>query len=161
MSQDTVVRPSADHAAYTIGDAISDNATATAAGAFAILTRGEPGCSGKFVSFTLYKTQPLATNAAFSLLIFDTQPAVAGFNDNAACAITDAEFLTCLGQVQFPSTGWTGAAAMAGNVQTVSKEVGFVCTSASSTLYGILIADAAYDPVASEEFTLTTMHVLD
>ncbi len=159
MAQDSVTRPN-DTTQYTEGDAISDNATtATAAGAFTLTFDTAVGRALRTVDFVLHKSDHDVTTATFWLLIFDTLPAVAGWEDNAASAITDAEMLTCQGTVVFPKASWINVAT--GDVMTVSADIALIPTSASATFYGILIAGEAYTPAAQEVFSLTVKAIAE
>lgn len=160
-AQDSVTRPN-DTTAYTKADAISDNATtATAAGAFTLNLLTQNGGSARITDVTLHKSVTNVTNATFWLLLFTSLPAVAGWEDNAASAITDAEMLECKGMIPFAAASW--AEVGTGDVQTVTLNtpIGIVCNSDSSTIYGILIAGAAYTPAANEVFTVTVHAVQD
>lgn len=157
--QDSVTRPS-DTTQYAVGDAISDNATtATAAGAFTLNFRHRVGGSLTLTDFTLHKSDQDQTGAEFALLIFDALPAVAGWEDNGASAITDAEMKTCKGVVRFEDDQWNNVGT--GDIQTQSKTIGIVCAADSTTLYGILIAQGTYTPASAEVFTLTAHALLD
>lgn len=152
-AQDSVTRPN-DTTQYAAGDPISDNATTpTAAGYFTFDFAGQPGAGYRFLDFTAHKSTNATTGADFDLLLFTTLPALAGFEDNAACAITDAEMLECKGVVRFTNGAWTNV--ITGAVQTVAFERGIVPTSASSTVYGILMNASTYTPAAQEVFTIT------
>lgn len=157
--QDSVTRPS-NTTAYTAGDAISDNATtATSAGAFTLNFRHRQGGSLTLTDFTMHKSDQDQTSADIFVLIFDALQAVAGWEDNAACAITDDEMKTCKGVIKFDADDWCNMGT--GDVQTVSKTIGIVCASDSTTLYGIMIAGAAYTPGSGEVFTLTAHALID
>ena len=160
-AQDSVTRP-ADTTQYTEGDAISDNATtATAAGAFTLDLLVQAGGSARITDITLHKSDHDVTTATFWLLLFTTLPAVAGWEDNAALAITDAEMLECKAVITFPAASF--ANVITGDVQTVTlnSPIGIVCASGSSTIYGILVAGAAYTPASGEVFTVTVKAVQD
>ena len=159
--QDSVTRPN-DSTQYAAGDAISDNATtATAAGKFILDFQTKSGGFGSVLltDFTLHKSDHDVTTATFWLLLFDASPAVAGWEDNAQLAITDAEMQNCKGVVTFAAADW--ANVVIGDVQTVSKTIGFVFPTASTTIYGILVAGDTYTPAASEIFTLTVKAIQD
>lgn len=157
--QDSVTRPS-DTTQYAAGDALSDNATtATAAGYFALTFDVIPQGGIMLTDFTLHKSDVDATGADFDLLLFTTAPAFAGFEDNAAIAITDAEFQDCKGVVRFDADDWANVGT--GNIQTVSKPIGIVFAAGSSTVYGILCLAGTYTPASAEVFTLTVKGVMD
>lgn len=158
-AQDSVTRPS-DTTAYAAGDAISDNATtATAAGYFALDFKGRPGGGLMLTDFTLHKSDQDQTNADIWVHLFTTAPAFAGFEDNATLAITDAEWKEHKGSVKFDADDWANVGN--GDTQTVSKTIGIVPASDSSTIYGIMSAGAAYTPGSGEIFTLTAKGVQD
>jgi hypothetical protein len=157
--QDSVTRP-ANADIYTAGDAISDNATTpTSAGYFALdfATQTQGYGSVVLTDFTLHKSDHDVTAASFWLLLFTTAPAFAGWEDNAALAITDAEMKECKGVVSFAAADW--ANVITGDIQTVSKTIGIVFGSSQTTVYGILVAGDAYTPSSGEIFTLT-VHAL-
>lgn len=157
--QDSVTRPS-DTTQYAVGDALSDNATTpTAAGYFALDFKTRLGGSVLFTDFTLHKSDADTTGADFDLLLFTAVPAFAGWEDNAAIAITDAEFQDCKGVVRFASSDW--ASVGTGNIQTVSKTIGIVFGSSSSTVYAIIALAGTYTPASAEVFTLTAHAIRD
>jgi len=161
MAQDSVTRP-ANATQYAVGDALSDNATTpTAAGYFTLPLVRRKGGGGKIISATLHKSDDDVTTAAFDVLLFDTVPALAGFEDNAAIAITDAEMKTCQGVLRFTAAGW--ARHGTGDTQTVTPEspIGFVCVSTEMNLYGITALQGTYTPASAEVFTLTAFSVPD
>ncbi len=159
--QDTVTRP-ANADIYTAGDAISDNATTpTAAGYFALdfKTQAQGFGSVMLTDFTLHKSDHDVTAATIWLLLFTTAPAFAGWEDNAALAITDAEMLDCKGTVIFPAASWINV--ITGDIQTVNSTIGIVFPTASSILYGIMVAGDAYTPSSGEIFALTVHGIQD
>ncbi len=158
-AQDSITRPS-DTTQYTAGDGISDaTTTATAAGYFTLDFGNENGGGMTLVDFTLHKSDHDVTTATFWLLLFDTVPALTGFDDNAALAITDAEMLNCKGSVIFAAADWINV--ITGDIQTVWKTMGYVPLSTDNKLYGILVAGDAYTPASAEVFTLTAHAVED
>lgn len=153
-AQDSVTRPAGNTTQYAAGDAISDNATTpTAAGAFTLDLKHKVGGSILLTDFTLHKSDQDQTTADIAVLLFTTLPAFAGWEDNVASAITDAEMLECKGEVKFTAAGWVNVGT--GDVQTVSKSIGIVLPAATSIIYGIMIAQAGYTPGDAEVFTLT------
>lgn len=160
-AQDSVTRPAGNTTQYTEGDAISDNATTpTAAGYFALDLLATQG-SVRITDLTLHKSDHDVTTATFWLLLFTVPPAFAGWEDNVALAITDDEMKDCKAVITFPAASW--ANVITGDVQTVvpSTPIGIVTAAASSTIYGILVAGAAYTPADAEIFTLTVHASLD
>lgn len=160
-AQDSVTRPTGNTTQYAAGDAISDNATtATAAGYFALDLLATQG-SVRITDLTLHKSDHDVTAATFWLLLFTTAPAFAGFEDNVALAITDAEMADCKAVVTFTAAGW--ANVVTGDVQTVvpNTPIGIVTAAGTSTIYGILVAGDTYTPADGEVFTLTVHASLD
>lgn len=158
-AQDSVTRP-ADTTQYAAGDALSDNAsTPTAAGYFTLDFAGRTGGGYTIIDFTLHKSDADTTGADFDLLLFTTLPALAGFEDNAAIGITDAEFQECKGVVRFDADDW--ASVGTGNIQTVAKCIGIVPGASATAIYGILALAGTYTPASGEVFTLTAHAVQD
>lgn len=158
-AQDSVTRP-ANTTQYTAGDAISDNATTpTAAGYFALDFEGLQQGGLTLLDFTLHKSDQDQTSADIFLLLFTTAPAFAGWEDNAALAITDAEMQECKGVIKFDADDW--ANVITGDIQTVSKPIGIVAAASTSTIYGIMVAGAGYTPGSEEVFTLTVHAIQD
>jgi hypothetical protein len=160
--QDTITRLAGNTTQYTLGDAISDHATAaTVAGYLQLDTRARAG-GVRFLDFTMHKTDPDVTTADFALLLFTTLPALTTFEDNVAAGFTAAELRECKGVVPFVTANWVGGTAMTGgNIQTVSKELCIVLPAGSSTVYGILIAQSAYTPADGEVFTFTAHAIVE
>lgn len=159
--QDSITRL-ANATQYTAGDIISDHATVPTAGAYFTLdlkTTAQGYGSVTFTDFTLHKSDTDVTLASFAVFLFTTLPTLANLDDNAACAITDAEFKECKGVVPFAAADWT--AAITGDIQTVNSTIGVVLGSASSIVYGVLMATAAYTPASGEIFTLTAHAIQD
>lgn len=157
--QGSITRP-ADTTAYAAGDAISDNATTpTSGGYFSFTLSGINGGAFTLIDFTLHKSAQGSTNATFDLLLFTTLPDLAGFEDNAALGITDAEMKECKGVVRFAAADWANVGT--GDIQTVTKCIGVVAGSSTMTIYGILTAQAAYTPGSAEVLTLTAHAIQD
>jgi hypothetical protein len=157
--QDSITRPG-NTTAYTAGDAMSDNATEpTAEGYFEFDLPCRKGGGVTLIDFTLHKSAQGQTAAKFALLLFTTLPALAGFEDNAAVAITDVEMKECKGVVVFNADEWANVAT--GDVQTQAKCIGIVSAAASVKVYGILVAQDAYTPGNAEVYTLTAHAIQD
>lgn len=160
--QDTITRL-ANATQYAAGDIISNHATTpTAPGAYFNLdmkTAGSGYGSVMFTDFTLHKSDTDVVNASFAVFLFTTLPTLLNLDDNAQCAITDAEFQECKGVVPFSATDWTEA--VTGDIQSVQQSVGVVLADASSIVYGVLMATAAYTPASGEIFTLTAHAIQD
>ena len=157
--QDSITR-AATTTTYAAADTISDDETTpTTAGYVTFDVAEREGGSVQFIDFTIHKSDNDVSSATFSLLLFTTLPAVAGFKDNLACAITDAEMLECKGIVYISASNWVSVAL--GNIQTISQNIGMVMAPNSTVVYGVFVAGSAYIPVASEVFTFTAHAIQD
>jgi len=153
MAQDSITRL-ANATQYGVNDALSNHETTpTVAGYFTLPVASRDGGGFTFTDFALYKTDQDQASAAFDVMLFDTVPAVAGFNDNAEIAITDAEWLACQEYVPFSAGGWRNV--VSGDLQTVRKVFGFVCAAGDVNAYGIVVVKATYTPASGEKLTLT------
>ena len=152
----TFTRPS-NTTQYTAGDAVSDDATTPTAATFALATDlsvvGSAG--GKIRAVTLHKSDQDLTAASFRILFFDTQPAAAGWEDNAAIAITDAEFKRCIGFVDL-TTGTDGVSVVTGDLFCKSNlDLSYRYVTGTSPIYVVIVATDTYTPASAEVFTLT------
>lgn len=151
----TFTRP-ANTDIYTVGDAVSDNATTPTAATFVLTGLSTMTGSGGIIrSVSLYKSDQDLTAASFQINFFDTQPAAAGYEDNAAIAITDDEWKRCVGVVQL-LTGTHGFTAVTGDVYTRSGlDIPYQYAAGDSPLYVVITAAGTYTPASGEVFTLT------
>lgn len=152
MSTASFTRP-ANTTAYAANDAVSDDVTTPTALEFtnvAVI----PKAGGIIRSAVLHKSDPDTTNAAFTLLLFDTSPAVAGFDDNSAIAITDAEFQNnFVGRITFAQA--SAESRVTGDLWNEQGiDMGYQCATGGSSLFGVMVADAAYTPGSAEVFTI-------
>ena len=145
----TITRP-ANVTQYTANDGVS-----TTAGEILTFSGVAPvaGGGGKITSLVIHKTDQDVTAAAFRLHLFHTTVAIAGFNDNAEIAVTDAEWQTSVGGIAIPQASWLNV--ISGNVQTV-KDINIVyeCASGAWDLYGFVVVEDTYTPASVEVFTL-------
>ena len=150
----TFTRP-ADTTQYTAGDAVSDNATTPTAATFLLSGLStQTGSGGIIRSVSLYKSDQDLTTASFQVNFFDTQPAAAGWEDNAPIAITDAEWQRSIGMVQL-LTGTHGFTAVTGDIYTRSGlDLPYQYVTGDSPIYVVLTAAAAYTPASGEAITL-------
>jgi hypothetical protein len=147
----------ADTTAYAINDVVGPHTT-PAVMTFTNVARLNGG-SGFITNIKLTKSQTNSTNALFRLWIFNTAPAAIA--DNAQFTGLYADRAKVVGYVDLvcatEGTGSDCATATAANIN-----LGFVCTGASRTLYGVLEAKQAYAPAAnSEAFSVEITSVLD
>lgn len=146
----TITRP-ANTTQYADGDGVSTATTGT------ILTFAGVGVGtklgGKITGVTMHKTDQDTTSAAFDLYLFDTTVAGAGFEDNVAIAITDAEWQTGVGFVAFVAADWRNV--VTGDIYNKTNlELGYQCASSDTSLYGVLVARDTYTPASAEVFTI-------
>ena len=143
--QETLTRPD-NVTAYTIGDVIG---TATAADNVFTFS-GIGGGNGRtclITSATLLIDSAVATELKADLFLFDTLPVAA--IDNAADTITAAELKNCVGSISFATVMNTKLNSVYNTTPDLQ-----VKTGAAGTLYGILIAQNAYVPVAEEVYDI-------
>lgn len=151
----TFARPS-NTTQYTAADAVSDNATTATASKFT-LTGMAPaaGMGGVIHSVTLHKDDHDLTGADFDIYFFTTQPAGTTYEDNAAIAITDAVFATCIGFVALVGST-DGRSVETGDIYCKTNlDIPYTCASGSNSLYYVIVARGTYTPADGETFTLT------
>ena len=150
----TFTRP-ADTTQYTAGDAVSD-ATTTATAATFVLTgmAANAHIGGKITGVSLYKSDQDQTGADFDVYFFDTQPAATGWDDNAAIAITDAEWKQCVGFVRLVASTDAVSVVSGDLYHRTNLDLVYQCVSGSTLLYPVIVARGAYTPASAEVFTL-------
>lgn len=155
----TFTRP-ADTTQYTVGDAVSDDATTPTAATFLVSGLSTTmGSGGLIKAVSLYKSDSDLTGASFQINFFDTQPAAAGWEDNAAVAITDAEWKRCIGFVQLV-TGTDSSAVQTGDVFCKSNlDLPYEYITGTSPIYVVITALGTYTPANAEAITLTVSGV--
>jgi len=141
-----ITRPS-DTTTYAVADAIS-----------AVTTNGHYTFSnvveeraGMIVSATLHSSAAVSPNLDADLVLFRTD--IATKADNLAWAPTDAEMLTSVGRIPFPSSGWTLGGANT-SCYVTGLQLAFTDDGSSGALYGQLVARSAYVPTSAEVFTV-------
>ena len=150
----TFTRPS-NTTQYSVNDAVSDNATTPTAATF-VLPSVSPaiGLGGLIKSVYLFKSDQDQTGADFNLYLFDTQPAAAGYEDNALIAITDAEWATCVGFVALVATSDAASVDVGDAYHKTNLDWPFECVAGSTSLYSVLVARGTYTPASAEVFTI-------
>lgn len=157
-------RPS-DTTQYGAGDAVSDDTTTATLASFVLPNMGAmAGMGGVIQSVCLHKSDQDLTGADFDIYFFDTQPVGTGFEDNAAIAITDAEWKRCLGVVPLTAAA-NGASAVTGDFFCARNvilpyECGADTTTIIAPLYFVIVARGTYTPASAEVFTLTVGAVI-
>ncbi len=145
----TITRP-ANTTQYTAGDGVSTATTGTILTFAGVAPAGKMG--GRITSLYVHKTDQDEVEAAFDLNLFDTTVAVAGFEDNNAIAITDAEWQTGVGVISLAASEWksvvTGSVWSKGDLNYA-----YQC-AAGTSLFGVLVARDTYTPASAEVFTI-------
>ena len=160
----TWTRP-ADTTQYTAGDAVSDDATTATIASFTLHNMGAmAGMGGVIHSVTLHKTDQDQTGADFDIYFFTTPPAGSTFEDNAAIAVTDAVFQTCVGFVALTAAA-DGRGVATGDIFCKTNldlpyECGADTTTIVAPLYFVVVARGTYTPASAEVFTLTVGGIL-
>lgn len=149
----------ANTTAYADGDCISASASA---GDYLTLTDAASvnGYGGTIIGATLTKSAAGTTNADFDVVVFDTEPTAGTFNDNAACAPTDAEAADVCATIKLTATDHASDLSV-NTVYQKPHNAPFVCESDSTALYATLVARGAYTPASGEVFTLRLMILQD
>lgn len=144
-----------DTTQYAAGDAVSDDATTATAATFALPSMAAvAGMGGVIQSVTLHKTDVDAVGADFDIYFFSTQPGGTTYEDNAAEAITDAVFQTCVGFVALTAAANARSMALGDIYCRTNLNLVYECAAASTTLYFVIVARGTYTPAAQEVFTL-------
>lgn len=156
----------ADTTQYSAGDAVSDEDTTTATAATFVLPNmgAMAGMGGVIHSVTLHKTDQDQTGADFDIYFFKGPVAGTGFEDNAAIAITDAEWQTCVGWVRFVAST-DAVSVVTGDLYTKTNldlpyECGTDTTTVVAPLYFVVVARGTYTPASAEVFTMTVGAVI-
>ncbi len=148
-------RPS-DTTQYGVGDGVSDATTTATAATFVIPNMASiAGGFGRLHSVTLHKSDQDQTGASFNIFFFTAQPAATGYDDNAALAITDAEWQSCVGFVQVTAAA-DAASVVLGDLYCKSNlDLPYKCAATLRSLYFVVAAAGTYTPASAEVFTLT------
>lgn len=140
---------------YSIGDALSDNATTPTAATFALsglATSLDTG--GVIKAVTLYKGDQDQTGASFQVNFFDTQPAAAGWEDNAAIAITDDEWKRTIGYVQLSASSDVSNVVTGDAYCKSNLDLPYAYVTGTSPIYIVITLLGTYTPASAEPFTL-------
>ncbi len=146
----SITRP-ANTTQYADGDGVSTATTGT-------IIEFKPaastkGAGGRITGAVLHKTDQDTTSAAFDLYLFDTTVAGAGFEDNNAIAITDAEWQTCVGFIAFEAADWRNV--VTGDIYNKTQlDLSYQCKAGGTALYGVMVARGTYTPASAEVFTI-------
>lgn len=156
-----LTRPS-DTTAYAIGDAIANSTTGSAVTPLQFTVARSAGFTGRVVGAQLI-TDSATAFGAIRLHLFNTTPfAAAGFQaDNAALALTYTALTTgsagtsphYLGYIDFQTFVAESASAVSLGVCDLTELV-FDTAAASSVIFGLLEARAAFTPASGQKFTV-------
>jgi hypothetical protein len=147
----SITRP-ANTTAYASGDAVSD---ATGNAHFTFQRPLRNGTRGEVVAARITSSAGgVATALDAELWLFHTD--VAAVADNAAWTLTDAEAVTRIGVVEFPTADWRLNANNCGcdvypNIPFVAARDG---AGTEISLYGQLVARNGYTPASGEVITV-------
>lgn len=147
LSTKTFTRP-ANATAYTVGDIVG--VTPGAALEFTNIAWHE-GLSGTIISAKLAKSGTTTTNAVFRLYIYTSAPTVG--DDNSAANILWSQVPGLVGVVDFYLLQSETAGASQAMIENI--QYAFKCAETTDSLFGVLIAEAAYTPASAEQFELT------
>jgi hypothetical protein len=153
---DSYTRP-ADTDAYTAGDVIADSTSAATILTFSPVVQA-PGTGTVLQHAVIVTSANVATKPDLELWLFDTT--ITMDNDNAAFTPTDAELLTLVGVVAFPTADFKVGIATSGadgNAVCEATNLGISLNTVNSnetTLYGVLVVRNAYVPTSGEVFTV-------
>lgn len=145
---DSITRP-ANTTAYAAGDAVSDTGGDAHFAFVECLHRGLT--SGEIVAARITSTAGgVGTALDAELWLFHTD--VTAVADNASWTLSDAQALTRVAIIEFPTADWR---LNANNCTCdVYPNQPFSGIGADRTLYGQLVARNAYNPTSGETFTV-------
>lgn len=108
------------------------------------------GAAIDILNTILISSNPTTSPGAFALLLFDASQDLA--NDNAPYAPPDTDILNIVGVIYFDGVRYT-----ANNTVYYPTSFGHLyvkLSSASTSLYGVLISTSAYTPASGEKFDI-------
>lgn len=147
-----------DTTAYSIGDLVANSTTAGSVTPLAIPVGGQSGfINMRLVRVRLTKSGTSNTNANFTVHLFSTNTITFANGDNGAYSSDHAS--SWLGSIAITSMtaftdGCTGVGSFASGSEAFIKATNGTGQSIQN-IYAVLVAGAAYTPVANEVFTLT------
>ena len=161
-SRKSIIRPS-NTDAYAAGDVISA-VTSNDHFTFTILktkpVQGSSLLSASIERAIITSSADVATAPDLELWLFDTD--IAEVADNAAFAPTDAEILTCLGVIDFPTGDFrVGLTTGDGNSICQSENLNMSLKGIAGDIFGQLVVRNAYVPISAEVFQVTLFYQQD
>lgn len=152
---DSITRP-ANTTAYAAGDAISEDTTNDFF-TFSELCKA-PNYSALISGAIIYSSANVSTKLDADLFLFASNNLPTEDADNAAWTPTDAELLTCIGVINFPTGSWHAGdvtSGAGGNAMCSVDNLGMAIKPGTGNVVGQLIARNAYVPVSGEVFTIS------
>lgn len=146
----TITRP-ADTNAYAVNDVVADSTSAAAPVTLSGAARIAGG-SGYISKIRLWTSNKTTTNAVFRLWIYNSSSITMPGQDNAAFAQLWANRTYGVGYVDIALTTEDSTASDAAGNQIIQCGIPFVCATASTALYAVLEAKAAYTPASGQVF---------
>lgn len=148
-----------DTTAYASGDLVANSTTAGSVTplSFTNIARSMHG-SGLIRSVVLRKTSTSTTNASFRVHFFSASPTVTNGDNGALAGSLNATYLG--GFDVTLDRAWTDGAWGKG-LPIIGTEVEFELGRATTTLYALVEARAAYTPTAQEVFTVIPRIFMD
>jgi hypothetical protein len=132
---------------YTAGDVVCNAAT--------LIFPNGPASTGSVLQHAVITTSAnVATKPDLELWLFSAT--VAAVADNAAFAPTDAEMLTLVAVVEFPTADFKVGLSGAGTSGNAVCEA----SAQNSELYGQIVVRNAYEPISAEAFKVV-LHLVD
>lgn len=148
---------------YTAGDAVSDDATTATIATFTL--KGMAAISnggGEIKTVLLHKTDQDLTGADFDVYLFRAAPSGANFEDNAAVALTDAEWQSCVNFVQFRASADSVSVNTGDLLARTNLNIHYGFGGMTTRdLYVVIVARGTYTPFAEEVFTLNISGEMD
>ena len=145
----TITRP-ADTTAYGSGDLVANNTTAGSVTPFTF-TLPITQLRGMIRRVGIFKSTNTTSNASFRVHFYSAAPTVAN-GDNGALAPTVAALTNYIGAADVTVDRTINTGAVGFGVPVVGVELGY--SVATTTLWALLEARAAYGPGNAETFTI-------
>jgi hypothetical protein len=143
--EQSYTRP-ADTTTYAAGDVVANSTSAAVVLGFANVARGA-GLGGTIQSARIIFSTAPATKLDSELWLFDTSPTMQ--NDNAAFAPSIGNLGALIGVIALPAANFKAGSGN-GVIDVQNLALSFQCSSASTSLFGVLVARNAYVPASAE-----------
>lgn len=140
----------ADTATYAAGDVVANSTTAAVVLTCAGMARSN-GLGGIIQNARLIFSAAPTLKLDSELYLFDTSPTIQ--NDNVAWAPSTAEMGNLVAVIPFPAASFKVGSGN-GVIELQNLGLDFQCATASTSLFGILVARNAYVPASAEVFKL-------